>query len=348
MKLKFLSKVLLGTGIAVFSSGCIAQKDSIQLEQEKCSQMKPVLSLEQSLRKISAEEGFTARIENHTQFNPTIYGNTFADIRNELYNTNLDFEIHNYADIMDTKKISIFAKGERYSIDKELLKVEVTVGGQKYHSVAEIVKYFNTHNYQLNIPSHLLNKPISLIPNGTYKLSDLVNELSNKLIEMSIPNTITTKYNPKTKMKEINVSLKELRFKLPKENLTSLNEELKNYNISNKIDNGEIVILGNYKNQIIAKDLIEKKTKNLGNVYVVCFKKGEKSYDSIALNDGVEAPLDTYDSIKITKLGVDENGIEDYSVVHKTKEDVKEYKLKTNERRLQIAKEKINAKIYLY
>lgn len=348
MKLKFLSKLLLGASVVALSSGCVAQKDSILAEQEKCSKMKPVLSLEQSLRKISADEGFTARIENHTQFNPTIYGNSFADIRNELYNSNLDFEIHNYADVMDTKRISIFAKGERYSIDKELLKIEVVVGGQKYHSVADIVKYFNNHKYKVNIPDHLLNKPVALIPNGTYKLSDLINEVSNKLLEMNISNTITTQYNPNTKTKEIDVSLKELRFKYPKENLITLQNELKQYSISSRIDNAEIAILSNYKSQMVARDLIERRTKNLGNVYVACLKKGENSFDSIALNDGVEAPLDTYESLKITKTNVDENGIEDYTIAHKTKDGIKEYKIKTNERRLKIAKEKINAKIYLY
>ena len=340
----FVAFAIIG-GFAL--SGCVAQKDTVMLEYEKCGKTKPVLSLEQNLKKISAEEGFTARIENHTQFNPSIYGNSFADIKSELQGTNLDFDVHNYSDVMETKKISIFAKGDRHSIDKELLTIEYNIGGQKYVTIEEIVKIFENYNIFLNIPSHLHNKPIVLIPHGVYKLTDLLNEVTNKLIEMNIQSSIETKYNPSTKRKEIDIQLKELKFKYPKENLDALVKELQKYNIASRISNAEISILGNYKQQLIAKDLVERKTKNLANVYTVCFKKGS-SFDSLALNDGVEAPIDTYDSIKITKTNVDSNGIEDYSVIHKTKNGSKEYKIKTNERRINISKENINAKIYLY
>lgn len=338
-----ISSLLVLSGCAISNSG-----DSILKEQASCGNLKPVLSLEQNLKKISAEDGFSARIFNYTQFNPPVYGNSFLDIRNELQSTNLDFEIHNYADIMDVKKVSIFAKGNRYNIDKELLKIEFVAENQRYYTVEQIVKIFDKHNYYLNIPKHLYDKPVSLTPGASYKLSDLVNEVSNKLIEMSIPNTVKTSFNSQNKKNEIIVELNSLRYKYHMESLISIQSDLRANNIPNKIENGELVILGNYKQQLIAKDIIEKKTKNLSNVYIVCFNHGGDSFSSLAINDGVEAPIDTYESIKIQKIAVDSNGVEDYVVTHKTKDNQKEYKVKTNDRKITIAKEKINAKIYLY
>ncbi len=347
-KKNVISSLLFGVSSIAMLTGCVAHKDPILVEQEKCGNLKPVYSLEQNLKRISSEEGFSARVQNYTNFNPSIYAKSFNDIRSELQHTNLDFEIHNYADIMEVKKISIFSKGNRYSIDKEILKIEFIPENQKYYSVEQIVKIFEKHNYVLNVPKHLYSKPIILTPGASYKLTDLVNEVSNKLIEMSIPNTIHTEYNPSVRKNEIIVKLESLKYKFPLEALDELQKELRVNNIPSKIENGEIVILGNYKQQLFSSDLIEKKTKNLANVYIVCLKKGSESYDAIATNDGVETPLDTYDSITISKVGTDSNGIEDYSVIHKTKGNQKEYKIKTNDRKINISKENINAKIYLY
>lgn len=348
MNKKFFKTILLSSVSIALLTGCnMSQNKLSSVEDINCKNIKPVQSLEQTIRKISSEEGFTARIENYTQHNPTVYAKDFSDLRNELQNTNLDFEIHNYADAIDIKKVSIFLKGERYTIDKELLKIDFVATNIKYITIGDVIKIFKQHNYNLFIPTHLHNKPMTLTMNATYKLSDLLNEVSNHLISLNIQNNIKTKYDNNLKQKAIIVELEELNFKYPQEKLLKLSSELKKYSIPNKIENSTLYILGNYKQQLHAKDIIEKRMINFANIYVVCLKNNGVS-SSIAAQDDIEVGIDTYESIKITKINKDENGIEEYRFVHKTKDNKKEYKLKTNEKRINITKDNINAKIYLY
>ncbi len=71
-------------------------------------------------------------------------------------------------------------------------------------------------------------------------------------------------------------------------------------------------------------------------------------FDAVVIQDGVETPLDTFESIKVIKSGEDDNGVEDYTIIHKTHNGNKEYKIKTNESKVKIAKENLNIKLKLF
>lgn len=340
---------LMTTMSIIILNGCMYNNsDSLIIEEENaCGIIKPVLSFEQTIKKIASNEGFSARIKNHSNQNPSVFAKDFIDLKTEMENTNLDFEVYNYTDTMNTKRVSIFSKGDRYGIDKELMKIEYIATNTQFVTIGDVIKIFEKYQIVLDVPYHLQPKIITLTPDANYKLSDLLNEVTNKLLSMNIHNKVIAKYNPEIKKITVQVLLEELNYKYPEDVSKVLSEEFKKFNIPFKRTTESISILGNYKQQILAKDIIEKKLKNYANVYVGCLKKGN-SFEGITIRDNIETPLDTFESIKITKVEENENGIEDYVVLHKTSSGVKEYKLKTNESKIKINKEDLNLKIKLY
>lgn len=343
-------KLSIAATIAImFLSGCVAStsNENIIDEDNACGSIKPVLSLEQELKKLANEEGFTARIKNHSNLNPNVFAKDFIDLKTELESTNLDFEISNYTDTMNTKMISVYQRGDRYGIDKELMKIEYVATNTKFLTIGEIIKVFAKNQISLNVPYHLQSKIVNLTPNASYKLGDLLNEITNKIISMNTYCKIASRYNTINKTIEVAVILEEKSYNYPEDVSKTLTDELKKYDIAFKRTPNSISILGNYKQQILAQDIIERKLKYYANNYVAC-KKGFSGYDGIVLKDGIETPLDTFESITLNKISEDENGIENYILKHKTSSGIKEYKLKTNESKIKINKENLNLKIKLY
>ena len=347
-----IKKSIIASCIILFSSGCVSINKNFNDDDGilTCSKSKPLYSLEQNLKRFSLEEGFTAVIQNYTNYNPRVYAKNFVELKNELEYSNLDFEIHNYADSMETKRITIFTKNDRYHVDKELLKIEYPSENNKYLTIGEIVKIFNKQNFELVVPTHLYSKVINIIPNNYYKLSDLVNEISNKLIEMNISNSVYTGYEETKKTNLVKINLEPITYKYPNEILNVISKDLANLNIPLKIQNETMIILGNYKQQILSKEIIEKNIKNLSNMYVGCVNEGGK-FKEILLQDGIETPINTYESLKFVKINNQNkslNAVDDYVLLHKFDNKVKEYKIQSNLNKVNISNENINIKLKLY
>ena len=329
------------TVATILFTGCSIKNNDVKSELS-CEQLKPTISMEQAIKKVAYKEGFTALVENSTDRNPKIFANNFSEIKIEA-GSDIDFVINNYLDATDVKKVDIFLKTGKYELFKEIGQIEYT-SELDTMTINDVISIFSRNGISIEMPSHLINKTIELTPHIPYKLDNILNIVSNKLIEQDIYANIT--FGNKDR-KVIRFEPEPYPYAFPSEYLDVVVESLRELNIPFKRTSEYVAILGNLRQQVFAKTIIEEKTKFMNNSYVGCIKTYD-GYKGVELKDGIKIPFASYNYVTLKKTGEDNNGIEQYLLTLDNSNGSKSFLLKTNRNKIIIDKPELNMKITLF